>query len=70
MKVRGFNVEIYRLRDSVHRVNDFGIQARKKERFKRRVYNVKGANYFEHVDTNHKLGKWYIIIFAAIYGAR
>ena len=30
LKGRGFNVERYRLRDSIHRVNDFGVQARKK----------------------------------------
>ena len=30
LKGWGFNVERYRLRDSIHRVNDFGVQARKK----------------------------------------
>ena len=45
LKDRGFNVERYRLRDSIHRVNDFGAQTRKKGRLKRRVYNVKGANH-------------------------
>ena len=30
LKGRSFNVERYRLRDSIHRVNDFGAQARKK----------------------------------------
>ena len=30
LKGRGFNVERYRLRDSIHRVNGFGAQARKK----------------------------------------
>ena len=29
-KDRGFNVDRYRLRDSIYRVNDFGVQARKK----------------------------------------
>ena len=68
LKDQGFNVEIYRLRDSIHRVNDFGVQARKKGRLKRRVCNVKGANHLWHIDTNHKLMKWYIIIFGAIGG--
>ena len=45
LKDRGFNVERYRLRDSIHRVNDFGVQERKKGSPKRRVYNVKGANH-------------------------
>ena len=30
LKDRGFNVERYRLRGSIHRVNDFDVQARKK----------------------------------------
>ena len=66
LKGRGFNVERYRLRDSIHRVNGFGAQARKKGRLKRRVYNVRGANHLWHID--HKLIKWYIIIFGAIDG--
>ena len=54
---RGFNVERYRLRDSIHHVNDFGVPARKKGRLKRRVFNVKGANHLWHINTNHKLIK-------------
>ena len=68
LKDRGFNVERYRLRDSIYRVNDFGVQARKKRRLNKRVYNVKGANHLCHIDTNHKLIKWHIIIFGAIDG--
>ena len=68
LKDRGFNVERYGLRDSIYRVNDFGVQARKKRRLNKRVYNVKGANHLCHKDTNHKLIKWHIIIFGAIDG--
>ena len=68
LKDRGFNVERYRLRDSIQRVNNFGVQARKKGRLKRRVYNVKGTNHLWHIDTNHKLIKWCIIIFGASDG--
>lgn len=35
---------------------------------KRRVYNVKGPNHLWHIDTNHKLIRWYFIIFGAIDG--
>ena len=68
LKDRGFNIERYGLRDSIYRVNDFGVQARKKRRLNKRVYNVKGANHLCHIDTNHKLIKWHIIIFGAIDG--
>ena len=52
----------------MHRVSEVGIQCRRKGRFKRRVYNVKGANHLWHIDTNHKLVKWYLIIFGVIDG--
>ena len=52
----------------MHRISEVGIQSRRKGRFKRRVYNVKGANYLWHIDTNHKLVKWHLIIFGAIDG--
>ena len=32
------------------------------------MYNVKGSNHLWHIDTNHKLVKWYLIIFGAIDG--
>ena len=52
----------------MHRISEVGIQSRRKGRFKRRVYNIKGANYLWHIDTNHKLVKWHLIIFGAIDG--
>ena len=42
-----------------------GIQSSRKGRLKRRVYNLKGANHLWHIDTDHKLVKWYLIIFGA-----
>ena len=50
-------IQRYRFRDSMHRVNEVGIQFRRKGRLKRRVYNVKGANHLWHINTNHKLVK-------------
>ena len=32
------------------------------------MYSVKGANHLWHIDTNHKLFKWYLIIFGEIDG--
>ena len=62
MKGRRIIIQRYRFRDSMHRINEAGIQSRRKGRLKRRVYNVKGANQ------NSKLAKWYLIIFGAIDG--
>ena len=63
---KGIIIQRYRFRDSMHHVSEVGIQSRKKGRLKRRVYNVKGANHFWHMDTNHKLVKKYLIIFREI----
>ena len=68
LKGREIIIQCYRFRDSMHRVSEAGIQSRRKGRLKRRVYNVKGANHLWHIDTNHKLVKWYLIIFGAIDG--
>ena len=66
LKGRGIIIQHYRFRDDMHRVSEVGIQPTKKGRLKRRVYNVKRANHLWHIDTNHKLVKWYLIIFGAI----
>ena len=68
LKGRGIIIQRYRFRDSMHCVSEAGIQSRRKGRLKRRVYNVKGANHLWHIDTNHKLVKWYLIIFGTIGG--
>ena len=38
-----------------HASRQIGIQSRRKGRLKRRLYNVKGANHLQHIDTNHKM---------------
>ena len=68
LKGRGLYVQRIRLRDSIHRVDEGGIEARTRRRLKRRTYNVKGPNHLWHIDTNHKLIRWYVIIFGAIDG--
>ena len=57
-----------RIRDSIHRVDQDGVNARKKGRLHPRVYNVKGPNHLWHIDTNHKLVQWYFVILGVIDG--
>ena len=45
-----------------------GIQERKKVSLHRRVYNVQGPNHLWHIDTNHKLIRWHLIIIGGIDG--
>jgi len=65
---RGIKVPRANLRDSINRVDRRGVQSRKKGRLHRRVYNVRAPNCLWHVDTNHKLIRWNIIIIGGIDG--
>ena len=53
---------------SLHRVDSDGINQRKQKRLHRRIYNVQGPNHLWHLDTNHKLVRWYFIITRVIDG--
>eukprot|EP00112_Aurelia_sp_Birch-Aquarium-sp1_P022602 Seg6421.1 transcript_id=Seg6421.1/GoldUCD/mRNA.D3Y31 product="hypothetical protein" protein_id=Seg6421.1/GoldUCD/D3Y31 len=68
LKQEGLLVQRARLRDSISRVDHDGVQARKKNRLHRRIYNVQGANHLWHLDTNHKLVRWYFIITGVVDG--
>ena len=68
LRGKGVTVQRYRLRESLHRVDEDGILRRSRGRLCRRVYNVKGANQLWHIDTNHKLVRWHMVIFGAMDG--
>ena len=61
-------VQRFRLRSCLKRLDSDGISERKSGRLKRRVYNVKGPNYLWHIDTNHKLNRWHFLICGGIDG--
>ena len=65
---KGVKVQRMRIRDSIHRVDHNAVNARKKGRLHRRVYSVKGPNHLWHIDTNHKLVRWYFVIVGVIDG--
>ena len=65
---KGIVVQRFRLRESLHRVDETGIAERTRGRLHRQIYNVKGANDLWHIDTNHKLDRWHMIIFGSIDG--
>ena len=68
LKNNGVKVQRERVRESIHRIYIDGVKQRKKGRLARRVYNVQGANHLWHIDTNHKLVRWYFIIIGSIDG--
>ena len=65
---KGFHVQMYRNRESVHRVCKGNVGARKKGRLHRRVCNVQGPNHLWHIGTNHKIVRWYFIIVGVVDG--
>ena len=68
LRQKGFHVQRYRIRESVHRVCKSNVSARKKGRLHWRIYNVQGPNHLWHIDTNHKLVRWYFIIVGVVDG--
>lgn len=65
---RGVKVQRMRLRDSIHRVDHEGVENRKRGRLRRRTYNVQGPNALWHIDTNHKLVRWHLVVIGGIDG--
>jgi hypothetical protein len=65
---RKIKVKRWRLSESLHRVDSEGIAQRKRGRLSRRVYSVQGPNHLWHVDTNHKLIRWNLVIIGGIDG--
>lgn len=66
--LKGVRIQRWRLRDSIHRMDDQGVQDRCTGRLHRRVYDVPGQNYLWHIDTNHKLVRWRFVIVGGIDG--
>ena len=60
-------VQRWRLRKSLHRVDGERIAQRKRGRL-HRVYHIQGPNHLWHVDTNHKLICWNLVIIRGIDG--
>lgn len=65
--LKGVRIQRWRLR-FIYRMDDQGVQDRRTGRLHRRVYDVPGPNYLWHIDTNHKLVRWRIVIVGGIDG--
>lgn len=64
----GVHVTRVRLRASIHRTDPHGVVERGRHVIRRRVYSVPYANYVWHIDSNHKLIRWRLVIHRAIDG--
>jgi len=68
IRSEGFNITQLQLRESIRRVDPEGRDKRHSKQTKRRVYWVPGPHHLWHIDGNHKLRRFNIVISAAIDG--
>ncbi|KAK7157551.1 hypothetical protein R3I93_008903 [Phoxinus phoxinus] len=69
LRAEGILVQRCRVRSSMHRVNPRAAALRAmSQRLRRRSYRVAGPNSLWHLDGNHKLIRWRIVIHGAIDG--
>ena len=64
----GIIVQRYRLRASIHHVDPVNTAARRSLTICRKTYSVAGPNEMWHVDGNHKLIRWRLVIHGAVDG--
>ena len=63
-----YHVQYSKLRSSIHGVDPFGTAERRSVAIRRRVYHVSAPNEVWHIDGNHKLIKWRLVIHGGIDG--
>ncbi|CAB1345038.1 unnamed protein product, partial [Coregonus sp. 'balchen'] len=69
IRALGIRVQRHRVRDSLHRVNLRAAAVRAmSQMLHRRSYRVAGPNSLWHLDGNHKLIRWRIVIHGGIDG--
>lgn len=68
LRARGLNIQRKRVRDSIRRVDPGGADQRTSMRIHRRTYYVPCPNFLWHIDGNHKLIRWGLVVHTAIDG--
>ena len=66
--IRGIKIQRSRLRASLHRVDSRAIGLRRRETVRRRTYSVEAPNSLWHIDGNHKLIRWKLVVRGGIDG--
>ena len=62
------HIQRHRIRNSMARVDPWGVELRTRSILHRREYRVRGPNSLWHIDGNHKLIRWRIVIHGGIDG--
>ena len=68
LKAQGHHVQRWRIRESLLRVDPWGVEQRTQRIPHRRTYNVPGPNSLWHIDGHHKLIRWRIVVHGGIDG--
>lgn len=68
IRSRGHHVQRRRVRAAIHDVDPRGVASRKAPTINRRVYSVPCPNFIWHIDGNHKLVRWRIVLHHGIDG--
>jgi hypothetical protein len=68
LRSKGKLVQRWRVRERLHILDPVGRAVRKSQAIQRRVYNVPAPNCLWHVDSNHKLIGWRIVIHGCVDG--
>ena len=68
LKGRGINVQRWRIRESLARLDGIGRAVRTRWAICQRKYNVSGPNHLWHIDSNHKVISWRLVIHGCIDG--
>lgn len=64
----GYRIKRFRIRESLYRVDPWGVEQRSRRLLHRRRYRVPGPNSLWHIDGNHKLIRWRIVVHGGIDG--
>ena len=68
LESQGYHIQRWRIHDSLLRVDPWGVEQRTRNILHRRQYRVKGPNSLWHIDGNHKLIRWRIVIHGGVDG--
>ncbi len=68
LRAQGFRIQRRRIRESLLRVDPYGVEQRCRRVLHRRQYQVAGPNSLWHIDGCHKLIRWRIIVHGGIDG--
>jgi hypothetical protein len=68
IRSRGVCVQRWKIRERLHHLDPVGRAFRKNNSIQRRVYNVPAPNCLWHIDTNHKLISWRMVIHGCVDG--